>query len=854
MIVNPFGSSYRMRSYTYRAASAAFAALLLLISLTPDLFAFKQAGSPRTRIESDAGKRAEELFQQALILSDANKQDAARASLREAMRLWERNREPEKAAKAALQVGDLCKLAKLYPDALYYYNLALAEKSISHGIMAYGFKGMALVYVALYQRELASHCFAKALEHAKLANDVASMTQSLIGLAQLHYEQGETSRALKLISEAEKLNKGKGAEPDLELLCLVGHIRQKEGLLSKAKACFEEALAGYTRAHDIGGQVRALCAISTILLLTSEKEAALDQAKKAVALADGEAKRGGRHGDNLIARESRWRAWLSCARAEKALDHKQLANSAYVRTIGQMTALWWTVYIVSEASAIAFMEEAQAAHREYVDLLVDLGDLKQAYGYADRAKARVMRNETEARNRTPGPEDKALQDDLREISRLMRQKRTKLINSKLRSEQAALQKEIGDLEAESQKRIVQAQMEHHQDRLDAFPQTVSSDNLRGAVARDGLTVAEFSLGDNRSFLWLFTGGEMYFEVLPPREKIEEKVRQYLGMLVDPPDPFTIDTDLKRLKARGEELFGRLFGRLATKIEPGQKLIVVPDGLLHYLPFEALIRNGRYLIEDHDFSYSPSATMMTWWQNAQIRPALEDKLELLAVGKTEFESDADVLPGTRSKNNRAERTPKSLAVRDSKLGSLPRAAEEVKYIGDLFRPDQRIVLFGSEATEGAVKSRLRGHIRRIHFATHGLLDDKMPWKSGIVLGPGDDGVEDGLLEADEISRLHLDCDLVVLSACQTGRGRLYSGEGIVGLSRAFLGAGTRAVVVSLWNVSDRSASHLMKDFYQRLAENVNNAAALRAAKLRMINGGKDTRHPYYWAPFVVVGKP
>ena len=108
--------------------------------------------------------------------------------------------------------------------------------------------------------------------------------------------------------------------------------------------------------------------------------------------------------------------------------------------------------------------------------------------------------------------------------------------------------------------------------------------------------------------------------------------------------------------------------------------------------------------------------------------------------------------------------------------------------------------------------------------------------------------------DEIYQLDLDCDLVVLSSCQTGRGRLFSGEGVLGLSRAFLYAGARSVAVSLWNVSDASTSRLMKGFYQRLARNGGNAASLREAKQEMINRGGANRHPYYWAPFVIIGRP
>jgi CHAT domain-containing protein len=165
-----------------------------------------------------------------------------------------------------------------------------------------------------------------------------------------------------------------------------------------------------------------------------------------------------------------------------------------------------------------------------------------------------------------------------------------------------------------------------------------------------------------------------------------------------------------------------------------------------------------------------------------------------------------------------------------------------------------VLLGSESTEGAIKGESLRRYRRLHFATHSLVDEKFPLRSAVVLLPGDGAEEDGFLEVSEISRLDLDCDLVVVSACRTGRGQLLSGEGIVGLSRTFLYAGARSVVVSLWNVSDISTSQMMKSFYQNLTSGMSNAAALHRAKLQMLSSGNETRHPYYWSSFVMVGKP
>jgi CHAT domain-containing protein len=230
------------------------------------------------------------------------------------------------------------------------------------------------------------------------------------------------------------------------------------------------------------------------------------------------------------------------------------------------------------------------------------------------------------------------------------------------------------------------------------------------------------------------------------------------------------------------------------------------------------------------------------------------MELFGIGNPVFKPESKAIVGKGSRNSLSNKARQGLASRAFRLAPLPRTQDEIQYIANLFPSDRRRVFLGMESTEEAVKREPLRRYRRLHFATHSLIDEKSPLRSAVILGTGDNTEEDGFLEVSEISRLNLDCDLVVVSACQTGRGQLLSGEGIMGLSRAFLYAGARSVVVSLWNISDISTSQMMKGFYQHLVSGIGNAAALRKAKLQMIGLGIQTQHPYYWAPFVMVGKP
>jgi CHAT domain-containing protein len=162
-----------------------------------------------------------------------------------------------------------------------------------------------------------------------------------------------------------------------------------------------------------------------------------------------------------------------------------------------------------------------------------------------------------------------------------------------------------------------------------------------------------------------------------------------------------------------------------------------------------------------------------------------------------------------------------------------------------------VLTGPDATEYGFKRDAPGH-RLVHLASHGVADDREPLYSKLVLAVDENGVDDGFLHAYEVSRMNLDCELVVLSACETALGALSGGEGLLGLSRSFLHAGSSSIVASLWSV-DESTEEVMAEFYRHLADGKGNA--LRKAKLKvrqMERDGMSLAHPFFWAPFVLIG--
>lgn len=186
--------------------------------------------------------------------------------------------------------------------------------------------------------------------------------------------------------------------------------------------------------------------------------------------------------------------------------------------------------------------------------------------------------------------------------------------------------------------------------------------------------------------------------------------------------------------------------------------------------------------------------------------------------------------------------------------LPYTRDEVLAISNLFPLDQRHVYLGAEAREEAVKSEKLDDFRFIHFATHSFLDEIRPGRSGILLSRAPQSLEDGILQMGEIMRLKMNADLVTLSACSTGLGKLVNGEGVLGLTRAFFYAGARNVAVLLWNVNDFATATLMVSFYRHLSRGVPESEALRQAKLSLLHSSQPLwHHPYFWAAFVIEGE-
>jgi tetratricopeptide (TPR) repeat protein/CHAT domain-containing protein len=323
----------------------------------------------------------------------------------------------------------------------------------------------------------------------------------------------------------------------------------------------------------------------------------------------------------------------------------------------------------------------------------------------------------------------------------------------------------------------------------------------------------------------------------------------------------------RVRELGAQAYAQLLAPLAGRIK-GKDLVIVPGGALAYLPFELLIEgtdpqgNPQYLVQNHRIRYAPSLTVLHLVRQWQAKRDPQPDRALWALGDPVYEAADDRVAGkadvaAASKAALAEylaRLARGPAAAGLKYQRLRFSGAEVEAVRSVLGASADDVLTGLKASESAVKAAsakgVLARARYVHFATHGILGLDQGLQPSLVLNlVGNEG-EDGFLQFDEVTRLKLNADLVVLSACKSVQGRLYNGEGVRGLARAFLYAGSRGVVCSLWSVEDEQTAAFMKAMYGRLKDGKPAADALRDTRLEMIRAGKA---PLYWAPFVLIGE-
>jgi CHAT domain-containing protein/Flp pilus assembly protein TadD len=397
------------------------------------------------------------------------------------------------------------------------------------------------------------------------------------------------------------------------------------------------------------------------------------------------------------------------------------------------------------------------------------------------------------------------------------------------------------------------------------PQPLTLPEIQKKVLDENTILLQYAIGKDRSYLWVVTSTGLTSYELPKRADIEIASRKFLETITNP-----IFRNIPQKSAEASANLSQLILQPAAAQLGNKRLLIVPDGVLHYTPFPALTisqtagQNANLpLIAEHEIITLPSAsTLAILRQKFGDRKSPSQTLAILA--DPVFSLDDERVKGKLTQETTEKLESNNLGLNRSLRASnlawppkrLPFTRQEAQTILDLLPSDssssKKIDFDASRtiATDGNL-----ANYQIIHLATHGIANSQNPELSGILMSMVDDkgNLLNGFLRLSDIFNLKLGANLVVLSACQTGLGQNIKGEGMVGLTRGFMYAGAQRVAVSLWSVDDEGTSVLMQKFYQKmLQQKLAPAAALRAAQLEMIEQEK-WKSPYYWAAFTLQGE-
>ncbi|HEY9724924.1 MAG TPA: CHAT domain-containing protein, partial [Chroococcales cyanobacterium] len=548
--------------------------------------------------------------------------------------------------------------------------------------------------------------------------------------------------------------------------------------------------------------------------------------------------------------------------------------------------------VTSQELRTSYFASVQNYYQFYIDVLMQLHKKDPSKGYdalalhaSERARARsLLELLTEANaDIRQGVDPELLQREhtLQQKLDATEKRRSELSNEKDTSAQLqALEKETATLLEEY--RQVEEQIRRTSPRYGALtqPKPLTLAEIQQQVLDDDTMLLEYSLGEERSYLWAVTKTSITSYELPKREEIETVAKEFYQLLNNRDYHLgrrgSLDAQARPGSPIGNnetaiKLSQMLIAPVAAQLG-NKRLLVVGDGALQYLPFAALptpVVKGRAsqelvpLLVEHEIVNLPSAsTLGVLRKETSDRKSAPKAIAVLAdpvfgTNDPRIKSSSRQVSGTpldkSDVNSRA--LERSAITANVTFNRLPFTRQEAEQIVALVPTAERMQAFDFAANRAIATNPELQNYRIVHFATHGILNSTQPELSGVVLSLVDEkGMpKNGFLRLHDIFNLNLPAELVVLSACETGLGEEVRGEGLVGLTRGFMYAGSPRVVVSLWSVSDRATSELMTKFYKKmLQDGLKPAAALRAAQLELWQQ-KQWQAPFYWAAFTLQGE-
>jgi CHAT domain-containing protein/predicted negative regulator of RcsB-dependent stress response len=722
--------------------------------------------------------------------------------------------------------GAVYKMLGRYEEALSKYDEA-ENIYIEAGMEAHCnalLDNKAVTYLELNLFDEALRIFNEGEEFFKAREMTAEIANINLNRGTLFLRVGRFEEALLNYIKAEEIFKEKGLKQNL------GVIYENMGIIFLLMKNYGQALEYSIEAEKIFGERGMMVNLAeiyqnkgNILSHLDQHEAALDEFDKA----------------EKIYGQRRMEAALSLVYQGRGMtyefqDNLKRAIASYKKAIDISEKVRGE--IKTEKMKTSLMTGKVNAYKHLISLLVDIGEYKEAFHYAERSTARSfldLLSEREVKNTHQG------------ISKELLNQRNELLGRiSWYQEQIAqesfdlLEKELVKVEEELEKLERKIKMESPAYAALVYPEPLTLKEVQENIPDQETALLEYCVTDEKIILWVVKQKtSTVYTIGISAEELSGIIHEYRVLLMS---QFAIDT-LKQYEY-ASMLYDSLIRPADSVLEGISRLIIVPDGPLHYLPFQALrAADGRYLLGHYPISYAPSATVLgeiDEWKEESVPEA-----DLVAFAVQDFGERAV----STGRGGAGSLMSAMYEARGLSLRRLQYTHVEVDSIKAIYRT--AVVHKDTQAVEIRAKDESYNY-RFVHFATHGLLDEQKPMYSGVVLTRQVEQADDGFLQAYEIYNIRLNADLVVLSACRTGLGTLTKGEGLVGLARAFMYAGSPSLVVSLWKVEDISTAYLMRHFYLNLKQGLAKDEALRQAQLKVMDS--EYSAPVYWAPFVLIG--
>jgi CHAT domain-containing protein/Tfp pilus assembly protein PilF len=768
------------------------------------------------------------------------------------------NKQALKIAESLNHRQEQCKC--LTNIGLFYWKLDNFSEALSNYRRAYDLaistgdresqagclNNIGIVYFDLGEYEIAMENLSKALKIDKESGNSANIAEDLINIGEsyrrrglLTLNRGDLSLALRNFDEslilAKKIN---DLSAEIKILTDLGATYSHLENHQKALDYFFEGLKKATRINYVEAMGMILNNIGIVYSQLGNYEESTKYYQRAIDLALGIS------GGKIL-----WEAYLEIADAYKEQGKWDAALENYRKSISVIENIRSGVNLEELRATYLGTEKRIDAYYNIIDLYIRLYHQShdetyeaEAFNYLEKAKARSFLDSIEVSklDLTEGIDQKLLNREtelMNDISRL----HTKLLVPQLSPEQRdSISKALESCEnqLDSLKGEIRKASPAYANL--SYPTTITLAEAQRNLIDSGTVYFAYLLGRDSSYAFAITRDDLKIFPLPAKGEIQKLVQEHLRSITDP--------------ASKDFRFGyRLYECL---VKPGlnpeaRRIIIIPDDALYFLPFETLLEKeqGReWLVKEYDIAYVPSLSSLRELLERRRTGARKPQKDILAIGDPDF--GASEIEGPTDAGPSLGQNP--VPGFNTQFYRLKYSGQEVAEIASLFKPKKREVLVRDQATEDRLKAANLSDYKIVHFATHAVIDEKKPARSSIVLTLDQDPTEDGFLQMREVFNLRLRADLVTLSACETGLGRLVRGEGIDGLSRAFFYAGASSVLLSLWAINDQASFQLLERFYVHLRSGKSIMVALRKAKLEMIDSHV-LDHPYYWASFIAKGE-